>query len=560
MLKNVPDFEPGSLSEVAGMNRSRRFALRARWAIPVGAVAAVAMVIAGSAIAGAQASPALPARTAAQLLADIASATAPPSSLSGVIVESASLGLPQLPDIGGATSGYSLLAGTHTIKFWAAGPARVRIAIPATLGESDIRRDGRQVWLWDSSSQTATHIVLPARSGPGPAAGGAPMANPALRALTPQQAARQVLAAVGPTTTVSVQQNIMIAGQAAYQLAIAPKDSRSLIGQVRIAVDAHGYLPLRLQVFARGATSPAYQVGYTALSFAEPAASNFTFTPPPGAKVKNVSPPRLGGTGFGAAPPVGLPAGSFYNRAPLRNQPKSLILPAPRAGGADRALRRAELRQFMRLRKSLPKGMTAAQRLAAAKSLRKELRIGPGAIGPGGLPSGTPRPGAPQPGAGPAPAVIGRGWLSVIVLPLAGSSSSAAALSGTTFSEMSQQPSSSYAFAELTPEPSSSNPSAATAVSSAYTVTVSVSTGQVLKAPPGEAPKAQPGAGPIAVPSQDLAVLRALLRAATPVHGSWGSGRLLRTSLLSVLLVNKGHVLIGAVTPSVLYADAAKVK
>ncbi len=42
------------------------------------------------------------------------------------------------------------------------------------------------------------------------------------------------------------------------------------------------------------------------------------------------------------------------------------------------------------------------------------------------------------------------------------------------------------------------------------------------------------------------------------MHGSWGSGRLLRTSLVSVLMTN-GHILIGAVQPAVLYADAAQL-
>ena len=59
---------------------------------------------------------------------------------------------------------------------------------------------------------------------------------------------------------------------------------------------------------------------------------------------------------------------------------------------------------------------------------------------------------------------------------------------------------------------------------------------------------------------QGLGPLALLLKAAKPVHGSWGSGRLLRTSLLSVLLTSKGQLLVGAVTPAVLYADAAKVK
>ncbi len=468
------------------MNRSRRFPRWGRWAIPAGAVAVVGMVIAGSMIAGAATAPALPARTAAQLLAGIAEVTAPPASLSGVIVETASLGLPQLPDTGSGPPGYSLLVGTHTFRVWYAGPEHVRIAVPVALGETDLRRDGRQVWLWDSGTQTATHIVLPARPacpwplrrprpragmaalGPGPSGPGA--ASPRVP-LTPQQAARQVLAAVGPTTTVSVQRSVMVAGQAAYQLAIAPKDSRSLIGQIRIAVDAHGYLPLRLQVFARGAASPAYQVGFTALSFARPAASNFTFTPPPGARVRNLQAPgRARGRFLPGSPQTG---DSSDNRPALRNQPKPGIsfLPAPRAAGAEQALR------------------SAAH-------------------------PGVRRPGFPMaPMAPMAPMVIGTGWLSVIAVP-------------------TQQPGSL-----LTALPNGSAKAGSAG---------SVTSTQVIAGPAG--------------PGPDVAILRALLRAAAPVHGSWGSGRLLRTSLLSALFLNNGHVLIGAVTPSVLYADAAKVK
>jgi hypothetical protein len=50
-----------------------------------------------------------------------------------------------------------------------------------------------------------------------------------------------------------------------------------------------------------------------------------------------------------------------------------------------------------------------------------------------------------------------------------------------------------------------------------------------------------------------------VLRSAKPVHGSWGSGRLLTTSLLSVLVTSNGTVLAGAVTPDTLYADAAQL-
>ena len=52
-------------------------------------------------------------------------------------------------------------------------------------------------------------------------------------------------------------------------------------------------------------------------------------------------------------------------------------------------------------------------------------------------------------------------------------------------------------------------------------------------------------------------MLRALLSSATPVHGAWGTGRLLRTSLVTVLMTDQGSTFVGAVEPSVLYAAAA---
>lgn len=67
---------------------------------------------------------------------------------------------------------------------------------------------------------------------------------------------------------------------------------------------------------------------------------------------------------------------------------------------------------------------------------------------------------------------------------------------------------------------------------------------------------AGPGSGPGGgVSGADI--WSALLKSATTVHGSFGSGQLIRTSLMSVLIAN-GHVFAGAVDPSVLYSAAAQ--
>jgi outer membrane lipoprotein-sorting protein len=383
-----------------------KFSRRARWAVPVAAVAIAGAATAGSMISVAQASPELPLRTPAQLLAAVAGRTSPPPPLTGTVVETANLGIPQLPGISDQNSPVSLLAGNHTVKVWYGDPRHVRLAVPVTMSETDVIRNGQQVWLWQSNSNSVTKMQLPAK-----AAEPAPATPVTHTPLTPQQAASQALKAVGPSTRVSVDRTATVAGQPAYQLVLSPKSSGSLIGRVSIAIDAAKNVPLRVQVFAKGAKSPAFQVGYTSISFVKPAAANFNFTPPKGAKVKVISGP------------------------------------SERASKHSAKLRQ-EAKQFQ---------------------------------------------------------VIGKDWQSVAVLP-------------------------------------------ATALSS-------------LGGPGGAAGQAaQSAAGGSGGSGENAAVIGALLKSATPVHGAWGSGRLLHTSLVSVLITDSGHVLVGAVTPQVLYNAAAQVK
>jgi len=391
------------------MSAIPRFSRRGRWAVPAGVIAVVAAVATISAITVAQAAPALPARTPAELLAAVAGDNSAPPQLTGTVVETASLGVPQLPGDQSPTSITSLLAGSHTLKVWYGGPARLRLAAPVQLGESDFILNGHTAWLWQSNTDSVTRYLLPAHRGEERK----PMRPKT--PLTPQEAAQQALAQVGPSTRVTTESNVTVAGQAAYQLVLAPKSSQSLIGKVTIALDAqHLTVPLRVQVFARGATSPAFQIGYTSISFVAPAAANFNYTPPPGAHVHTTSPDAM--ASFGSTP-------------------------------------------------SLPS--------AQAHQVR----------------------------------VIGKNWLQVAVLP-------ASALS------------------QLTGQGNAASVA-----------------GQAARSASG-------GGGSVS----GQAVFGALLGSAHPVHGAWGSGRLLHTTLVSILITSTGHVLVGAVTPAVLYAAAAHVK
>lgn len=261
-------------------NTSRFSRRRLAWAVPAVALAVVAAAVTIPMVASA--SPSLPHRSAAQLLVDVSRASATP--MSGTVVETARLGLPALPDVGGtAISPATLLAGSHTARVWYDGADKARIALVGNLAETDLVRNGRDVWLWTSGQNTAQHVRLPA--APTHQRAASPSPSPA-ESLTPQQAAKQALAAVDPTTKVTVDGTASVAGRSAYELVLAPRDARSLVGDVRIAVDAKTSVPLRVQIHAAGATGrPAFETTFTSVSFSRPSASVFRFSPPPGAKV-----------------------------------------------------------------------------------------------------------------------------------------------------------------------------------------------------------------------------------------------------------------------------------
>jgi outer membrane lipoprotein-sorting protein len=260
---------------------SRRASVR--WLVPV--IAAVVLAAGGSTIGvlTASARGGLPERTPAQLLVDIQKARL--DGLSGTIVQNADLGLPSLPGVGGAGSSdmASLVSGSHTLRLWYSGPNMVRLALLGSLGESDLVRNGTDLWTWSSSDKSATHrkVALTDEKVPEKLADSAPM--------TPQKAADAALSAISSTTAVSTDGTATVAGRSAYELVLRPKDAGSLVESVRIAIDGKTHVPTRVQVFARNAQDPSFEVGFTSFDPSTPAASVFSFNPPPGTKVTDGS-------------------------------------------------------------------------------------------------------------------------------------------------------------------------------------------------------------------------------------------------------------------------------
>jgi outer membrane lipoprotein-sorting protein len=260
---------------------------RLRWLVPV--LAAVVLAGGGSAVGviTAAARSGLPHRSAAQLLVDVQNARL--DGLSGTVVQNADLGLPSLPGVGGNGSSdlTSLVAGSHTLRLWYAGPQHVRLSLLGSLGESDVVRNGTDVWQWSSATKSAVHRTVPAGLG------GEGHSLASVSPVTPQQAADAALKAITPSTRVSTEGTAVVAGRSAYELVLRPRDASSLVGSVRIAVDGRTHVPMRVQVFPRHDGKPAFEVGFTSFDPTAPDSSVFRFNPPPGTKVTRA--PALSG-------------------------------------------------------------------------------------------------------------------------------------------------------------------------------------------------------------------------------------------------------------------------
>ncbi|MEV0199584.1 sigma-E factor regulatory protein RseB domain-containing protein [Nonomuraea sp. NPDC050691] len=397
-----------------------------RWGVPIAAAAVIGGALgAGPVIAAVSGEPALPERTAQQLLADAAAASRGkdgPPAMSGTVQQTASLGLPALPQAGGE-SPLTLLSGSHEIKVWYGAKDKLRVAMPTQMNETDLIVNGGQTWYWDSAANTATRIKVEAGVKAGEDGRSAPrphdLAASTLAAMTPQAMAEQVLARAGEYSVISVANTDKVAGRPVYQLVVAPKDAASLVKEVRLSLDGETYVPLQVQVFAKGSAEPAFQLGFTQVTFSPPAEENFTFTPPAGAKVKETT-----------------------------------------LGAGEHAAEQEK---------------AAEARKAAADRLK----------------------------------VVGDGWTSVAVLKLSEDDLKALQPGG----KPAQDAQDSGA--------------------------------------PQDAKGAQDG--------DVAAIADGLLKAATPVSGTWGSGKLITTKLVTVLITDDGRLLAGAVTPEEI-TKAAGVK
>jgi hypothetical protein len=207
----------------------------ARWAL-VALVAAVACavpsVVASLPVGGDRLGP-------GQLRAKIVASADQPYT--GFARTQAELGLPNLPAVGDVTS---LLSGTTSIRVWFQAANDNRVDVIDTVGERDVYETPDGEFTWDYGTGLLTEIL-----------GAEPVRLPRAGDLVPPDLARRILA-MDPVDRPLALPPRRIAGVVADGLRLRPTDPFTTVGQVDIWADPTTGLPLRVEVSAKGATTP----------------------------------------------------------------------------------------------------------------------------------------------------------------------------------------------------------------------------------------------------------------------------------------------------------------
>ncbi|WP_030022212.1 LolA family protein [Streptomyces monomycini] len=312
MPRNQPAQVTDEWDGDGGRSAKRRRMMR--YAVPAAVVGLTAASIGLVPAFAGSGSPDLPKISAQDLIAKVAASDV--QQLSGTVRTNTDLGLPSLSGagagaFGGGSSGQGgsgtgdkdgkgasaspqnqlmdLASGSHTLRVAADGPDKQRVSVVGKAAEYNLVHNGRDVWGYDSKSNTAYHSTIPAGAGKDGKHGkhgtdGSGKAGD-LKNATPQELAKKALDAVGDSTSVTVDGTAKVAGRDAYQLSVKPKQAGSTVDSIRISVDAETGVPLKFTLTPKGGGAAAIDVGFTSVDFAKPAAGTFDFKPPKGAEV-----------------------------------------------------------------------------------------------------------------------------------------------------------------------------------------------------------------------------------------------------------------------------------
>jgi outer membrane lipoprotein-sorting protein len=193
---------------------------------------------------------------------------------------------------GGEASQFSkspLLSGASG-RLWIAKDGRVRLELQAEKGDTQILYDGHTITLYDGSTNTLYRYKVPAHEGTEVDVA-VPSGTADHHGAPTVAKIEEAISHLKPHANVSGATPTDVGGQAAYTVRISPNEGGSLLGGAELSFDAAHGVPLRAAIYSSTSSSPVIELAASEISYGPVADSVFSFSPPPGAKVEEVSTP-----------------------------------------------------------------------------------------------------------------------------------------------------------------------------------------------------------------------------------------------------------------------------
>src|SRR3954454_16496245 len=190
-------------------------------------------------------------------------------SYSGLSESTGNVALPSNVALSGLTA---LLGATSRVRVWWRDPLHWRTATLRPTGETDLVHSGDRTVRWVFESKQVT--VIP----------DVPVRLPNTADLLPPELARRALSGARPAELQRIPAR-RVAGHVAPGLRLVPSDEQAAIGRVDVYADRASGVPLRVELFARGSSTPVLSSAFLDFTPGRPAASDLRFRSPPDAQV-----------------------------------------------------------------------------------------------------------------------------------------------------------------------------------------------------------------------------------------------------------------------------------
>jgi outer membrane lipoprotein-sorting protein len=214
--------------------------------------------------------------------------------------------------------GSALMSGASG-RLWATADGRGRLELQSDAGDAQIVWNRSHVTVFDASTNTVYRATLPRHAG-----------GPNGRDSGPIPSVAQIatfLSRAGEHAEVSAARPTDVGGQAAYSVRVSPKHDGGLLGAAELAFAADRPVPLRVGIYAQGASAPVLELAATHISFGRVPASDVRISTPNGAKVTD-----LGKLARRSRPSEHAKASGPSGAAAVRSAPFAAVAPAQLVG------------------------------------------------------------------------------------------------------------------------------------------------------------------------------------------------------------------------------------